>query len=492
MADRRGQTEASFQFAVRDGATSRATHHLRRFASESRRRFEEMERGMLELVLAQGAAVIEWAQLSLQDPPPAVQSNWDVVRGQLANGRTFLCVEEIQQAVPLPSHIFVLIAAAENAHLDTVGLDPWTLEQIGVVAIVVNIPLQGHAIPTLPNPVRPDFLTGEQADQGRPPQDPMNIAESYGFTRATVEVGDTVMLYPPNDFGLYPHAVEQAKRLSLSPPKQPNGPHWMILLNNYWLKSTRSQSVATYLSRSTRIFAMGPDFDIPISQWGLREIWKKGGLVTFSPTLLLREPQRFAEIMEVIRVTPGWAAYIPPSTVLWCEESWHNRTRCPQSSMAFAALTSALFMDDQIMQLAGALQDDMGGLAVSYCPPHLAQREQCAKWIDWLRRVFQCDDYEALLKLCSEGYKAQAQAKQHRGSGSGSGPSQPAPLNLLDVEMNIVGDLVDMRQRPHIVPYRRFIYVGALSNRAEINRYYEKAVEFVDPQDFVAFLSGVS
>ena len=400
-----------------------------------------------------------------------------------------------------------------------VGLNGRELSNIGVVAIVVTVPFDGPRIQNLPNPVRPDFVTGEPSGQeplSRANATPTNLSEAYGFDSSTSQTfsrGTTMQIYPNlQHYKLFQEAIAQSRRLSLAPVTT-NGPppNSMICFNGHWNTTMRSSSVGRCVTGRTRLFSMGPDFGIPVQQWGLQEIWKTGGLVTFSPTLILRSPHQFADIMEHIRATPGWAAYVVPTTMLWCEESWALQARCPNPSLAFATLTSALFMDDNLRQLARG-SNEGGGLAVSYCPPPLSNQQACVRWLDWLRQVFECTEYEPLIQLCRKAHAAQHQATQTNAvNGGGRTPAsgnntpnpsggrspmrenaQPPPLDLLTVELEGIRDLMAMRLRPQLLPYRRYLYIGSLSNRNEAYRIGERAIEFVEPADFVAILSGVS
>jgi hypothetical protein len=122
--------------------------------------------------------------------------------------------------------------------------------------------------------------------------------------------------------------------------------------------------------------------------------------------------------------------------------------------------------------------------------------------------VFACEEWQPLLQLCREArvFQANNNNKRKTTTGGGHTPASgnntpnangaaappPPPLDLYSVELDTINDLIGMRSRPHIVPYRRYIYIGSLSNRSEAMRVGDRSIEFVDPDDFVALLSGVS
>lgn len=69
----------------------------------------------------------------------------------------------------------------------------------------------------------------------------------------------------------------------------------------------------------------------------------------------------------------------------------------------------------------------------------------------------------------------------------------PTELELVDIERSQIEDLVAMRMRPDLLPYRRYIYVGEMSlDRRTRDLVSGKGVEFISPDDFVAVFSGVS
>ena len=115
------------------------------------------------------------------------------------------------------------------------------------------------------------------------------------------------------------------KEFGVVPPhdSQPLAHIWFA--NQKMAKAVRSGTLATWAMRNTKFFSVGPAFHLAPSQWRLREIWISGGLVTFSPTFILRSPEKFAEIMGMIKDAPtSWGAYIVPQVVQWIAASWQN------------------------------------------------------------------------------------------------------------------------------------------------------------------------
>ena len=105
----------------------------------------------------------------------------------------------------------------------------------------------------------------------------------------------------------------------------------------------------------------------------------------------------------------------------------------------------------------------------------------CGLWTDWVQRSARCTDLEGILATC-------------KGVRSGSTTFRPSALTgqleLIDVETEQIEDLTAMRTQPHTVPFRRYLYVGEVSDRARLGRLGQ-AVELVAADDFAAIFSGV-
>lgn len=353
------------------------------------------------------------------------------------------------------SHHLLLIMSLKDANFsadERARLGLGTSE--GLIAIIISAPLVGRPIPQLPNPVQPDFVTGERAlDSPDPPpiSGARTVAESYGFNQVAERnlSGKTVIILPKDASmtSVYAQVVNQCVKSGVHAPPKNGEPKVLVIFNGYWLAVAQSGTLQRSLDRPVRFYAMGPDLQSPISSWTCKPIWETGGLVTFSPTFILRQPTKFQEIMEMIRETPNWAAYITPSSILWFEQSWKIPNRCPDPSKSFAALVAELYFDDHVRQMARS----GGGLAVSTVPPQLQRRERCADWLNWLRCVWQCEEWADLVKRCEEYQQRYLQSRVDK------------DMVLVDVERLGLEDLAGMRIRPHLVPYRRYLYVGQVS-----------------------------
>jgi hypothetical protein len=95
-----------------------------------------------------------------------------------------------------------------------------------------------------------------------------------------------------------------------------------FISNHKLVSHLRSSNLRDNIPRRTTIMSVGPTLALLPSQWRARKIWVSGGLVTFSPTFILRSSEKFGEIMKMIRTSHNWAAYVIPSVIEWAEMSW--------------------------------------------------------------------------------------------------------------------------------------------------------------------------
>jgi hypothetical protein len=135
---------------------------------------------------------------------------------------------------------------------------------------------------------------------------------------------------------------------------------------------------------------------------------------------------------------------------------------------AFEALSKSLFLDENLLRLSGSLAPSGGGLAVSCSPPSIHDSDGCQRWMAWLRKVADEWVYENLADLCFG-------VRPHDFT-LPMGESKPRELDLVDIEQSQLNDLVAMRTRPHLLPYRRYLYIGEVSLDAKSKSVFENEV----------------
>lgn len=385
----------------------------------------------------------------------------------------------------MTTHNILIIAPAQESRINTdVNLNGWQLDQLKYVALLLQVPLvPTTTVPDLPNPMRP-FSTRETSVPPLVPRDAPNSAASYGLDdEAAAQMaahGGALCILPgaQGKCALYNEVVQTAQKWQIS--AELKLPKNIIVLNGAFTMTAASSAFRNTLDRPTRIYSLGHDLMSLTTRWHMRPIWERGGLVTFSPSFLLFNYDRLGPIMRIIRTDPNWAAYIHPSTMIWLNE--HMKRKSPNPVASFAALTSSLFFDDNLLRLAGTMSAQTSGLAVSCAPPDLPQRAKCTLWVDWLGKVFNTTEYEPLVELCREW-------ANHTGAPG-------ADSTVAEVDETSWNDLVVMRTIPHIVPYRRCIYIGSVcpkvATMASVEKGNRTGVELITADSFESVYAGVS
>ena len=169
--------------------------------------------------------------------------------------------------------------------------------------------------------------------------------------------------------------------------------------------------------------------------------------------------------METIRANPTWAAYVLSSVIEWVSVSWSQPDRCPDPTKTFEALSRALFVDQQLLDISGSAASSGGGLAVSCAPPSIHLTDACAAWTAWVHSTFAQQDFQSLVDVCAGvrpgSFEKRSLAAQ--GDSTVDVKNPPRPLELSDIEMSQIEDLTAMRMLPHLLPYRRYIYIGEVT-----------------------------
>lgn len=147
--------------------------------------------------------------------------------------------------------------------------------------------------------------------------------------------------------------------------------------------------------------------------------------------------------------------------------------RCPDSTKAFECLTRSLFLDEHMLRFSGSAATSGGGLAVSTCPPSVHLSAECTTWLAWLKRVTEQRDFSQLVEVCrgvrvgdpkSLDDKMQTIDEEKKKSFvPGTSSAYHTDLELIDIEKSQIEDLVAMRMRNELLPYRRYLFVGEMS-----------------------------
>jgi len=227
-------------------------------------------------------------------------------------------------------HFAIIMAPAKfvEQSILALGLGPWsTVSEIGIALLVLAIPLDTFPPPMIPNPVRPDIDVEEDKKVPNTVVTPTHLFASYGLSPEYFRsLRQTRAVRYPGQEGHYDvlhFLVEHEFSVNdVIPYDEFHAPENVLFMNNKFNRAVKSSTLDKTVNRRTRYFSTGSALHLLPSQWKLREIWSTGGLVTFSPTFILRSPEKVAEIMSMIRIAPNWAAYVTPQVVQWVNASW--------------------------------------------------------------------------------------------------------------------------------------------------------------------------
>ncbi|CAE6444387.1 unnamed protein product [Rhizoctonia solani] len=64
-----------------------------------------------------------------------------------------------------------------------------------------------------------------------------------------------------------------------------------------------------------RFYVFGSGGNWKTADWDLKEVWKWGGMVTFTPAALIEDPWAVKKVVEALEGKPFWETYIEPKTV---------------------------------------------------------------------------------------------------------------------------------------------------------------------------------
>jgi len=371
-----------------------------------------------------------------------------------------------------------------------------------LVFAIYDMPLDSRPPPMLPNPIRPFVLLSHATDTPPSSPKPVSITDSYGLDdNSPIPLKDRyVLIYPGRDGPLdtlYAAITSFCEGHGLRAAVDGRSAEVALLNSGKMSRVVRSTSIRQNLARRARFVSFGPNMDLYPSQWRATEVWHRGGLITFSPTFILRLPERFAAIMNIVRLADTWEAYVVPEVLRWCDESWKqpayvlsgstfvvsmsqtlytmesgaDNRRCPEPHKALDALVNSLPFDEELARLSDSDATTTGGLVVSCCPPVIHDNAGCEKWITWLRKSSSCSAYPELVETCRE-----VSSTGFSTSGDDLGTHDMA---LIDVETAQLDDLARMRSRPHLLPYRRYILVGEVSLDRKARDRYEAEVSDV-------------
>lgn len=244
-----------------------------------------------------------------------------------AHKKVLACFTELVTETHISVHYALVVARADTIRPDKEIANGANVSTGKLVFAVYEMPLDSRPPPMLPNPVRPFALLSHTSNTPPTSPRPVSIMESYGLADdSPIPLRDrSVLIYPGRDGPLdtlYAAVTTFCTEHGLRGAGDGRPAEVALFNSGKMSRVVRSTSIRQNLARRARFVGFGPKLDLYPNQWRATEVWQRGGLVTFSPTFILRSPERFAAITKIIRAADTWAAYVVPEVLKWCDDSW--------------------------------------------------------------------------------------------------------------------------------------------------------------------------
>ncbi|WWC72970.1 uncharacterized protein I206_106934 [Kwoniella pini CBS 10737] len=343
-------------------------------------------------------------------------------------------------------------------------------------APVINKPkyVQPSKIQLVDIPIKP---VNERTER-KAPTNPRGFNQKAPLASANLPARPTQTFVPRTNYPPQPYAPS-AKNGNVPPTRSPITPQTPALPRVALAADPRRKPTAASNTVTnpppTPISATIPKEPVNFS---LKPVDVTGGLVTFSPSLLLKNPGKFVQVMRYCMTNPNWGAYLIPAAMEFFHRGLGINQLCPDSTTAFSVLIQFLSLDDQLRALSGAGITSGGGIHITACPPNPYAHQACQEWKLWIHDILQTTEYQQLVALC-EKYDTQI-----------AGPAVGLMLRNLDIgkiEDLQIDDLSGMRKRKNdIGNYSRFVYVS------EDTRLPVDCIEFLTTDEFMRVLQKPS
>jgi len=194
-------------------------------------------------------------------------------------------------------------------------------------------------------------------------------------------------------------------------------------------------------------YTYGTHVSVPREQWGIRAIYPLGGIVTFTPGVLLENPIAVGRLIRQVAEHPFWECYILPSVL-----GMAARSSCEEGADPLSKFKTGDFLLHNIIAL---LADGEISLLRA---PGLHGDDPGPGWISSQLRLFSLDA-SGLLEECMRTFTAHYS----------NTPIAQLPGAL---EAEISKDLLRMQTQPSIMEnYRRFVVIKETSSKeADLNK----------------------
>ncbi|KAG8759505.1 hypothetical protein FRC14_005793 [Serendipita sp. 396] len=169
--------------------------------------------------------------------------------------------------------------------------------------------------------------------------------------------------------------IEIMKKLDIQSKAPMRGDTNIVFIHNgSWEMLKHFKGLGDRKSRpDVWFYAYGPYHALHSSLWGVRQVFKRGGILTFTPSAIWEDPTGFRYTLKGISNSEAWMAFISPLVLAMLQE---RAVAYPNEEKPLSALTYAL---EAIRQ---------GSLIMTPAPPHPWRLDEWKGWLETMSSAF--------------------------------------------------------------------------------------------------------
>ncbi|EMD41671.1 hypothetical protein CERSUDRAFT_110243 [Gelatoporia subvermispora B] len=208
-----------------------------------------------------------------------------------------------------------------------------------------------------------------------------------------------------------------------------------------------------------RFYVYGTHESVSPSRWGIREIYPIGGVVTFTPTALIKDPIGITNLVRKVDEHPLWTCFILPSVLAMAAKL------VSQNASPLIQLDRGEFLFEELLKLI-----EEGSLAMTRAPPLKGQAKVKAdaarEWIAQQMSILGKNSRE----LLEECIKSAADQYKHITEADIGGT----------IDQEVLRQMKSMQMQPAIMDdYRRFVVITSAGSDK-----YRDGIEFLPLSHF--------
>ncbi|KAI0936045.1 hypothetical protein AcV5_004288 [Taiwanofungus camphoratus] len=198
-------------------------------------------------------------------------------------------------------------------------------------------------------------------------------------------------------------------------------------------------AIRRYKRPDLRFYTYGAHETVPPTRWGIRDIFPLGGIITFTPSVIIEHLAGICSLIKKIDEHPLWECYLLPSVValvakLTCQEQ--NPLTLFDKGECYLGEILSLIEQGRVSLLRAP--------PLTQCPK--PNNDPAIEWVGWQLRLLRSDArglLEECMRLATEQY-----------------PNTPEAELPIAIQQEITRDLLSMQMQPAIMDkYRRFVVV---------------------------------